>query len=435
MDQQLIKIFSSAESSRLDYVSGIIFRDILGLSYEMVTDRRKLGKSHIINYSDEIIRGALKIDPDPLMFETGVVAREIKAGELNGLPVLFPGKPDAGFPFDIFAASFFMLSRYEEYLDFIPDRFGRFPAKESAACKHGFLDLPVVNLWALEFARTLVRKFRTIAFRKREFRSMVTIDLDEPFAYLGKNILYSFGGLLRDLGTGRDNAARRYRSVIQGEKDPYEVFDYISEKTESRGSPVRFFFPMGDRSEYDRNPSWKNPDYMRLISSISAKYDSGLHPSYRVADNPALLGTEAARFNKILGKSVSASRFHFIRIRIPDSYRDLIREGITEDYSMGFPDETGFRAGMAIPYRFYDITEERQTDLMVFPFQVMDGTLFQYKGYDAETAGSVIRKLIDQTRKVGGLFISIWHNTSLLEDQKCRYKRDVFESMLEYQRQ
>ncbi len=215
-----------------------------------------------------------------------------------------------------------MLSRYEEYLDFMPDRFGRFPAKESAAFKHGFLDLPVVNLWAIEFARTLLRKFRTIAFRKREFRSMVTFDLDEPFAYLGKNILYSFGGLLRDLGTGRDNAARRYRSVIGGEKDPYEVFDYISGKTESCGSPVRFFFPVGDRSEYDRNPSWKNPDYLRLISSISAKYESGLHPSYRVADNPALLGTEAERYHKILGKKVSASRFHFIRIR------SLIHTGI-----------------------------------------------------------------------------------------------------------
>ncbi len=87
---------------------------------------------------------------------------------------------------------------------------------------------------------------------------------------------------------------------------------------------------------------------------------------------------------------------------------------------MGFPDETGFRAGMAMPFRFYDIREERQTDLMVFPFQVMDGTLFQYKGYDAEAACEVVRRLIDQTRKVGGLFISIWHNTSLLEDQKCR---------------
>jgi hypothetical protein len=435
MDNKLIKIFSVAGLPRLNYISEIILRDILGLSYEIVTDRRKLGKNYVINYSDENIQGALKIEPDPMMLETGISAREIKVGEWNGLPVLFPGKSEAAFPFDIFAASFFMLSRYEEYLDFRPDRYGRFPATESTAYKHGFLDLPVDNLWVMEFAKTLLRKFRTIAFRKNEFRSVVTFDLDEPFAYRGKNILYSFGGMLRDLGNDVEIAAMRYRSVVRGEKDPYEVFDYITERTESSSSPLKFFFPMGDRSEYDRNPSWKSPDYRRLISSISAKYEAGLHPSFRVSDNQGLLGAEAERFHKIIGRKASSVRFHFIRIRFPDSYRDLIKEGITEDYSMGFPDEPGFRAGMAMPFTFYDIREERRTNLRVFPFQVMDGTLFQYKGYDALIANEVVRRLIDQTRKVGGLFISIWHNTSLLEDQKSKYKRDVFESMLKHQMQ
>jgi hypothetical protein len=347
--------------------------------------------------------------------------------------VIFTSEGDADLPFDIFAASFFLVARYEEYYDFTPDQFGRFPAASSAAFKNGFLHIPVVNLWAMEFARALLLKFRSIAFRKNEYRSLLTVDIDEPFAFLGKNILYSVGGLLRDLGTDVGLAAGRYRSVVHGNKDPYEIYDYIIENIERSGSPARFFIPVGDRSEYDRNPSWKNADYRRLISRLVQKYDPGLHPSFHVTDNPGLLTTEADRLHKVLGRRVTASRFHFIKFRLPGSYRSLISNGITEDYSMGYPEEPGFRAGMANSFFFYDISEEKKTSLRIFPFQVMDGTLFKYKGYNADESKNVIRKLIHETKKAGGLFISIWHNTSLLADPKCSYKREVFEYLIKQQ--
>jgi hypothetical protein len=42
-------------------------------------------------------------------------------------------------PFDPLAATFYLVSRYEEYLPFIPDEHGRFPAKQSFAFSNGFL--------------------------------------------------------------------------------------------------------------------------------------------------------------------------------------------------------------------------------------------------------------------------------------------------------
>ncbi len=70
------------------------------------------------------------------------------------------------------------MSRYEEYLDFKPDKYGRFPASLSVAFKNGFLGRPVIDLWAKEFAKSFIKKFPSLVFRRNEYNSMLTIDTD-----------------------------------------------------------------------------------------------------------------------------------------------------------------------------------------------------------------------------------------------------------------
>jgi hypothetical protein len=120
---------------------------------------------------------------------------------------------------------------------------------------------------------------------------------------------------------------------------------------------------------------------------------------------------------------------------MPDSYNKMANEGITEDYSMGYPDEPGFRAGIARPFYFYDVLEDRQSNLKIIPFQVMDATLFDYKKLDTEISRELILKLINETRKVGGLFVSIWHNTTLIDNEEWREWRKVFEYTISAQKQ
>jgi hypothetical protein len=117
----------------------------------------------------------------------------------------------------------------------------------------------------------------------------------------------------------------------------------------------------------------------------------------------------------------------------PVSYRNLSGAGISEDYSMGFPDEPGFRAGIARSYLFYDVSEDKQTNLKIIPFQVMDATLYQYRKLNPAESKGIIFKLIDETRKAGGHFVSIWHNTSLLESPEWQEWRELFTTMLNYQ--
>ncbi len=431
MVRHQVKIFARNSSPRLNYIAGILIGDILGLHWEVITDRRKLGKHPVINYSSEKIAGSLRIDPAPLLFESGIKQVEINVSTWKNLPVFFQSPPDSDFHFDIFAAAFYLVSRYEEYLDFKPDEYGRFSASSSLAYKKGFLGIPVVDLWAKELARALITKYPVVTFRRNEFKTLLTIDTDEPFAYLGKNIIRSFGGLLRDLTVNKGHAGDRYKVVTHEKKDPYQVFDYIKETIRKNNIDARFFLPVGDHSKYDKNPSWKNDEYREFITSIAAEYPIGLHPSFYAAADYSLIESELLRLKTVASKDILSSRFHYLRLFIPSSYMHLSQAGIIEDYSMGYADEPGFRAGIARPYPFYNVMDDCMTGLKIIPFQFMDVTLYNYKRLDSTASLEIILKLINETRLVGGFFTCIWHNTSLLESPEWKEWRMVFETMLQ----
>jgi hypothetical protein len=435
MDSGPVKIYSEEDVPRLRYIAGIILGDILGLHWEVITDKRKLGKHPVINYSSDKISGAFKISPGPILFEKGLVSKEIVISEWKGLPVFFQTNSDSDLPFDVFAASFYLLTRYEEYLEFTPDKYGRFPGSSSLAYRNGFLEKPIIDLWAREMSKAFLKRFPTLVFRRNEFRSLMTIDTDRPFAYQGKNIFRSIGGLFHDKNKTPATVGDRYRIMAKGEKDPFDVFDYMIGNIEKNSIDTRFFFPVGDRSGYDKNPSWRNEEYRNLIHKISDKYQVGLHPSFVAGGDGSLINIEADRLRSILGKEVVFSRFHYVRLFMPRSYNNILHAGISEDYSMGFPDESGFRAGIARPYFFYDVTADKLTNLKIIPFQVMDSTLFDYKKLDPEGAKEVILTMIGEIRKVGGLFVSIWHNTSLLDNEEWKGWRDVFEFIIKNQKQ
>lgn len=432
MEVRHVKIYSAGNVPRLSYIAGIVLDDILGLPWEVVTDRRKIGKHPVINYSSENISGAFRISPVNLLFEPGTRQQDLLISEWKGLPVFFQ-VPDSDIPFDIFAASFYMVSRYEEYLEFQPDEHGRFKASSSLAFKNNFLTIPVVDLWAKEFAKALLKRYPTLVFRRNKFSALITVDSDQPFEYLGKSFLKSFGGLIRDLTSGDGHAGERYKVVTRERKDPFEVYDYITGSIEKYNSEAIFFFPTGNHSKYDKNPSWKNEEYRKLINRITGKFRSGLHPSYQSHGKYDLLESEVKRFKDITGKDIISSRFHYIRLSFPASYSDLLKAGIREDYSMGFPEEPGFRAGIARPFHFYNVTEDLQTDLKIVPFQVMDATLYQYKNLNSASSKEVLEELIDQTRSTGGQFVSLWHNTTLLETPEWKEWRKLFESVLQIQ--
>jgi hypothetical protein len=427
---QTVQIYSKQETPRLSYSLNLVFRIILGIDYKIVSDPED--GLPLVNYSDDRSVGGIFIQPESLLFEKGVKRQDIWVAHYDDLPLFFQQPPEAGFPLDIFAFAFYMAARYEEYLPFTRDEHGRFAAEISLAYKHSFLDLPVVDIWAQKLGNTLSILYPELDIPDSPYRSLLTIDVDQPFAYRSKGFIRNMGGLVVDIFKGR-NPVLRFKCMTRQERDPYDTFAYLNEVASKNKCPVAYFFTAGKRSQYDFNPSPTQKCYRRLIRKSSERFDTGIHPSYNSRHNISILKKEILKLEEATGKKVDISRQHFLLLSFPDTYQGLIDAGIKKDYTMGFVREAGFRGGVARPYMFYDLEREEETSLEIVPFQYMDGTLQQYKRLSFEEARATIDRLVNNTREVGGLFVSVWHNTSLIDRDEWEGWKSIFEYAIKSQ--
>jgi hypothetical protein len=429
MSTKKLRIYSPDITPRLEYVAGVVCSTILGIEYELTGDRRKIGNSPCIIYSDEKVKDQFVIRPSGLISETGITGVVPEVSYMDDMPVLYATE-GGSLPFDVFSAAFYMLSRYEEYLPFAPDVHGRFAGARSVAFRGGFLRMPVVDIWARYLADELVKYYPVITIRHNEYKPLLTIDVDQPFAYRSRGFLRSMGGIVKGLsGTGA-KPAERIKTMTGRTDDPYDSFSYIEEQVKLHGCETLYFFPTGDQGDYDHNPPWKDRDYTAIIKKYDVTAGSGLHPSYRSSGRPGFLKIEADRYRHITGHDAERARQHWLLLHMPETYQSYENAGIRFDYTMGYADEPGFRAGIARPFPFYDISREKTTGLTIVPFQVMDGTLRQYQHLTPEAAVNVAGSIIDATKNVGGLFVSVWHNTSLCESNSWEGWRKVFEEIL-----
>ena len=162
----------------------------------------------------------------------------------------------------------------------------------------------------------------------------------------------------------------------------------------------------------------------KLIHKIKDFSETGIHPSFTTTDFPEKMSVEKERLEKIAEKTITKSRQHFLKFKLPDTYNSLLAAGITEDYSMGFADAPGFRAGTCNPFYFYDLKNERATRLKIFPVTCMYATFIHYSKISAEKSLFAILNLMKEIKKVDGTFIPVWHNNYLGENKKWKSVHD-----------
>lgn len=317
-------------------------------------------------------------------------------------------QPNASLPADLLAACFWMLSRWEEYGDFTPDAHDRYPGKTSLGFRHHFLMCPVVDEWTARLAGLLNHHFPGFAVPPASFHRIQTFDIDFAWRYLHKPVVRQIRTLARDLiKQGRTTFRRGFECLTDGRRDPYDFFDQWKEEE------AVLFFPVSSRSHFDRNHSWMHPAYQQVIRSCHEHTRIGIHPGYSAGSHPEQLAEECRRFAMITGESPSRSRMHYLRFRLPETYRLLIECGIQEDWSMGFADQPGFRAGTARSFFWYDLERDITTPLRVHPFQVMDTTLQGYLHMHPQAALALIGQLESTIRAHGGTLTTLAHANSL----------------------
>lgn len=364
-------------------------------------------------YGPTTVEGAFRVVPHGLLEQGRIERLDPGMGLYHGIPVLFPS--DGGdLPFDVFAAAFFQLSRYEEYGPVERDEHGRPRTGALHAARHGYLDRPVVDEWLIALMESWRKQDPQLPGLRRKYAHTATMDVDNGAMYLGRPWWRTIGGAARDLLKGHSRRVMDRWAVLTGSKsDPYAVHEAFLDLVERSGGRAIVNFLMAPIGKHDHAIGPEVPFMHALIKVMAQRAEVGLHPGYESSEHTFRISEEKERLETVVGRPVTCSRQHFLRMRLPGTPLYLERIGIGDDHSMGLADRTGFRAGTCTAFPFFDLAAEQEHTLMIHPFAMMDSALCYKMQLSPPEAVEEAKRMVDAVRLVQGHFISVWHERFL----------------------
>lgn len=395
----MLFIHASHISPRLQYSLEIIFKIVLQIPFQIIQEE-ETEASPLLEYGDKKHKNSFFVPSCGLLAERNMERRQItdfltEAGE------------------DVFSKVFWYVTEYEKQSNPIYDKHGRYDEVGS----HSNVTLrpePMVHIWCEALWMQLKTKFPTLKRGIRSYQGLITYDLDHPWKYLNKGLAVSLGSIAKRLLKGKwKEVQEQFKSIITG-NDPNFTFDEIFHL--SPPEKTIFFCLIGRKSPHDSRFTYQHEKLRKLIRNLINKgYQVGIHPSYTTFQDGNQLQFEVKQLQAITETAVIHSRQHFLRYRLPETFRYLLDAGIQHDYTLGLYSEIGFRTGMAIPYPWFDLAKNERTELMLHPTLAMDRSLQAYMGLTPEKALGEIETLVDKVKAVNGTFTLLLHNDSLSE--------------------
>jgi hypothetical protein len=292
------------------------------------------------------------------------------------------------------AQGFFDLARLEER-NGPRDRHGRFPAAASAFDP---LDPPLERLresLGVPAPRPLGARFAVA----------LTHDVDVVWRWTRRGVKGALwrarrGDVRQLLELGRAPLHR-----VRG-TDPWWRFRELIEAERARNARSTFFVLGGHRAPED-GPDWGPLRPWLIETLLGAGAEVGLHPSYRAAEDPALVDDERQALEALAGP-VDGVRYHYLRV---NPLRNLAPLPFRYDSSLGYAEALGFRAGIARPHHPWDHDRDEPAKIVEVPIAAMDATLAEphYLGLRPAAAEARLLALLDRAAEVGGAFSVIWH--------------------------
>lgn len=433
----MVTIYVPQITNRVRYTFELFFKELLDVPFQLTSGKDQFlsAGSPRISYGNEPVADELFFESVQLLFEKGEKPQNIQVEDYEGTKIFFriKNRNASTLPFDPFAAGFYMASRYEEYLPHVKDRYNRFPAQESLAFRNGFLSLPVVNHYAEMVKKKIAARYPKMIFPEKEFEFIPTYDIDSAYAYLNKGFIRNMGGLTRSLvNLDFETLRERLMVLTKARRDPFDTYKWLDDFHQKHNLKPVYLFLVGDYDEYDKNISINITEFRQLITSVADTVDVGIHPSFASNSDASKLKKELDSLARLLKRDIRKSRQHFLKLEFPGTYKRLIDFGITDDYTMGFATQPGFRAGICSPFYFYNLENENKTELRIHPFEVMDATFNYYHQLTPRQFPDAVYPIIDEVKKARGTFTSLWHNNSLSEEKEWSGWTKVYEDMVNY---
>ena len=347
-----------------------------------------------------------------MLFEQGINDIQLTIADWEGTPCFFPTGERSNLPFDVFAASFFLISRYEEYLPHVKDIHSRFSPKDSIAYQNGFLQKPVVDIWAYKLLEALKERFEDFEYKIKGYDFVSVLDVATSHCYANRGIVRGLAGLIMDFGTFKlKRVIDRISVGLNRMKDPFDNYEELIALHKKYKVKCNFFFQFADYSKYDKNVSTNSMKFKSLIKYVADYAPVSLAASYSSFTDLELLKKEKANLEEVINRPVNSSKMRYNRVDVPETYRNLITAEFTDDYTMGYTYELGFRAGTCTEFQFYDIPLEVKQPIKVHPFAIHDYALSRIK--KDEVILQQVKKITDEVRRVNGTTIVMFSNELL----------------------
>jgi hypothetical protein len=335
---------------------------------------------------------------------------------------------------DIFSSSFFMLTRWEEYVNKTRDIHNRFPAYASLVYKNNFLDRPIVS----EYVEILWNMLRFLGInqkrKERKFELILTHDVDSLYKWkCWKQVFRTIGGdvLKRKdlkLAISRINEYLRIKSGKQ--KDPFDTFDYLMEKSELTRVKSHFYFMTGGVTKYDNN--YKIDEAVPLIRKIKSRgHIVGFHGSYNSYNNPEQWKKGKGLLEEISQCKVREGRQHYLRFEIPTTWQICEDNKMEIDSTLTYTDREGFRCGTGDEFPVFNILTRKRLNLKERSLIIMDSTIQDpnYRGFSSSKGFEIIKYYIEIAKKYKSKITLLWHNSSFDPSVWAGWK-EVYENVL-----
>lgn len=429
----MIFIYTDKLTPRVQYVFEHVFNTMLHQPLSWIHDWDKLPDpaNHVVlAYTTKTCpKGVFHVYPHGLLFKRGLKKQSVDMGIWCGLKTFFQ-TPGASMPFDMFAAIFYLISRYEEYVatpnDF--DEMACFKAECSLAYQEGFLQQPLVDAWVMELEKTLQQ--HTALYQVNEGRCFTfrpVIVIDTLFKYQNKSILHNTYHFCRNLYKSRWHAIRtQLKAFLRISNDPYCNFSSLLQM-HNRNNLLPIFFLRVSYNKWWERPIYAfNSTYRKLLSQ---NYFFELHATPEASASFAKLLSERKKLYQITKSQVTMNCFHHLVFSFPQSYRNLVKASFRGDYSMAYANYAGFRASTCTPYKYYDLEKEDYYKLTIHPVALSDDVLRQ-KGSKRDDVYRYMIQLAKEVKQVKGEFVCLFHNDILSDSGRWNRWLAVYESSI-----
>lgn len=401
-------IYCSHTTNRLQY----IVNELFDASVQVTTNLQQALQSNeaVLNYSIENIANSfLQIAPVHLLFEEDIKPQPITISYWQNEPIFF--ETQGTIAFDFLAATFYLLTRYEEYLSFAKDEHQRFTHVNSLAYQHQFLHKPLINVWI----DLLQKQFPALAFKQHQFSFTPTYDVDIAYQYkhhgFVKNVL-QLGKLI--LSSDFKEAINLLKTITQKKEDDFDIFNEIEKlHNELNLKPIYFLMYLQQQAAFDKNLLFNNVALLSLYAKLKSYTQLGLHQSFRAGQqqmqgNGELFAQELNTAQKQF--SITKSRQHYLMLKFPNTYQTLLQQGITADYSLGYSGVNGFRASYCHCFYWFDLSKNKTTALLLYPFVVMDNVPINKLNQTPHQSLQEFEDYVKTVKKYNGIFIAVFHN-------------------------